>query len=973
MTNVLPFPSREHAVAVATDFDMILTVYKDGVEHAVAIHAVNPQRAAPNPSMPNGNIFKIDEFPGVTMRLELVASAASPENGIPFMVTNAMKADLARRGFSPEQVSNMTPAGARRIVSGGELIKIDDWIASSLASAAKAGPSNAVLADEVTVRKFLEIINAQAKRAIGDAEKPGVLQISRLHPNDDILVPSRFAISEVEQMTKAAVGDAAAGHNVYIEGRTVRADLKGSKRGSIADTEWVFAFTVDSDNDKGKAGIVTAEASLIVESGGPGNFHYWYFLDRAVTAAQAKETGNAIKAASGADANTGVITQPYRIAGTPNFPNATKRERGRVVAETRIIAHSGKLWTASELLDAFKAAPNPDAHKESSKSGNVYGVFSERRWQTEDSLPKELLKLIVDGVRGEDEDRSTEFFRVVGNLKRRYWTLDAIVALFEKYPEGVAAKYAIDGRIRDETERAYNKVTAPYRPELPTIGIVKGNLTEIVQQVEDALSKAGVPIFERSNEVVYPDTQKFDAGGGRETVVASLSRFTPDVLRHDIDRSANFCTWVVNRKTGELDPVPTDPPKDITNLVLNNKRYWPHKPVSGVITTPLLRPDGTLLGGDVPHYDPATRLYYSPGLKVPPIADKPTREDALAALDLYNGLLDEFPFIDTDSKTGGSVSKSVALSALLTPLARPAMDVAPMHLFVAHTAGSGKSYLVEVASMIATGAIPAVASMASTEEELEKRLSSLIMRGAPIISLDNANRDIEDSVLLCQMLTQARVSLRILSRSEMPEYDCRATVFATGNNVNVVGDLTRRTLPCHLDRGVERPELHSFELAPVEMVKVDRGRYVAAGLIIIKAYIAAGAPVCYSPLASYGQFSRFVRGPLIWLGQPDPAASMDAARAADPVTLGIRQLLSSGWLQTDMPYRARDIIERAANDTDLKELLERAAGDNRGEISNKRVGHWLKSICGRVVDGKRLMTCGTKQGSVQYVVQLVAG
>ncbi len=55
------------------------------------------------------------------------------------------------------------------------------------------------------------------------------------------------------------------------------------------------------------------------------------------------------------------------------------------------------------------------------------------------------------------------------------------------------------------------------------------------------------------------------------------------------------------------------------------------------------------------------------------------------------------------------------------------MDVAPMHSFCAHAAGSGKSYIVEIASTIATGDTCALASMAQKEEALEKRLSSLII------------------------------------------------------------------------------------------------------------------------------------------------------------------------------------------------------------------------------------------------------
>jgi putative DNA primase/helicase len=284
-------------------------------------------------------------------------------------------------------------------------------------------------------------------------------------------------------------------------------------------------------------------------------------------------------------------------------------------------------------------------------------------------------------------------------------------------------------------------------------------------------------------------------------------------------------------------------------------------------------------------------------------------------------------------------------------------------------AGSGKSYIVEIASTIATGDICAVASMASTEEELEKRLSSLIMRGAPIISLDNANRDIDDGVLLCQMLTQGRVSLRILGRSEQPEYDCRSTVFATGNNIAVVGDLTRRTLICNLDRGEERPELHNFMRKPVEMIKADRGKYVAAGLTIIRAYLAAGAPAVYEPLASYDQWSRLVRAPLIWLGEQDAVASMDEARDNDPERAAIREFLpyAAEKYGVGSYFRAGDVFRDSNDNEELKEILAPVASD-KGNLTAQSVGYWLRSIKGRVEDGHRLQAKKGKR-TLQYFVE----
>ena len=118
-----------------------------------------------------------------------------------------------------------------------------------------------------------------------------MLQLFRINPFDEkVAVPCRFQLDDVDHLVKTALTDAAAGHNVYIEARTVRDDLKGNKRGELEDTVWVLGLVVDSDADKGKGGNVTAKPSLAVETS-RGNYHLWYLFDRAIPAAQARAIG----------------------------------------------------------------------------------------------------------------------------------------------------------------------------------------------------------------------------------------------------------------------------------------------------------------------------------------------------------------------------------------------------------------------------------------------------------------------------------------------------------------------------------------------------------------------------------------------------------------------------------------------------------------------------------------------------------
>jgi hypothetical protein len=69
------------------------------------------------------------------------------------------------------------------------------------------------------------------------------------------------------------------------------------------------------------------------------------------------------------------------------------------------------------------------------------------------------MELVRNGV--PPPDRSDQFFHAVKWLKDLRWSIADIVALLERYPNGIANKYAVDDRIEKEVIRAYG------RPETP--------------------------------------------------------------------------------------------------------------------------------------------------------------------------------------------------------------------------------------------------------------------------------------------------------------------------------------------------------------------------------------------------------------------------------------------------------------------------------------------------------------------------
>ena len=118
----------------------------------------------------------------------------------------------------------------------------------------------------------------------------------------------------------------------------------------------------------------------------------------------------------------------------------------------------------------------------------------------------------------------------------------------------------------------------------------------------------------------------------------------------------------------------------------------------------------------------------------------PSKRLAEAALVRILRLLETFDFVSRDDR-------AVALSLIFTAVARRGLNFVPLQGFDAPVAGSGKSMLVDIASILATGHEAGVIAQGESREEAEKRLSAILMRGDPLIAIDNCELPLEGVVL----------------------------------------------------------------------------------------------------------------------------------------------------------------------------------------------------------------------------------
>lgn len=483
----------------------------------------------------------------------------------------------------------------------------------------------------------------------------------------------------------------------------------------------------------------------------------------------------------------------------------------------------------------------------------------------------------------------------------------------------------------------------------PIVELLAGKLSETATLAEKALIASGLPIFSRGDTLVRPVVEEVDAAHGARTTIARFATFDAVALRDWMSRSTQFHRY--DGRMGEL--VTADPSLDLAATILSRAGQWPFPPVGGVLTTPTLRPDGTVLF--TPGYDRATRLLLLSPPEMPPIPSFPTREDAERSLALIEELFSEFPFVD-------QASLSVALSATLTAMGRGAIPVAPAHAASASTPGTGKSYTWDIVASICIGQRCPVLAAGRNEEETEKRLGAALIAGQQLISIDNVSNGLGGDAL-AQLIERPIVEVRVLGRSELVRVESRATVFATGNNLQIMGDLTRRVLLARLDANTERPEFRQFKRNPVATVLAARGDYIAAALTVLRAYEVAGKPDRAPRLASFEAWSDLVRSSLIWLGRADPVETMETARAEDPLLALFRSVVAT-WAAHFGTGRgtARTAAEvlKIAEGYDVDETFVALKGavlavaSNHGRPDARTFGKWLSKHRGRITAGLRL-------------------
>ena len=242
--------------------------------------------------------------------------------------------------------------------------------------------------------------------------------------------------------------------------------------------------------------------------------------------------------------------------------------------------------------------------------------------------------------------------------------------------------------------------------------------------------------------------QSKDAAVIRQAGALTLVRADPDLVRRDLARFADVLKW--DQRAGCYSPA--DLGTTYARAFLSAApELVAFSIVKGIATVPIMRDDGAISLAD--GYDVHSQFIFDTGgvdftrLSIPAT---PTSSDVAAALSTLKEPFQDFAFVS-------EADRSVVLSAILSSVARPTLGTCPLHGFSAPSFGAGKTMCCEIISEISTGTTITTVAPGHSQEELEKRIDSLVLAGDPLVCLDNISEALGGNNL-CALLTSGSIA-----------------------------------------------------------------------------------------------------------------------------------------------------------------------------------------------------------------------
>lgn len=341
---------------------------------------------------------------------------------------------------------------------------------------------------------------------------------------------------------------------------------------------------------------------------------------------------------------------------------------------------------------------------------------------------------------------------------------------------------------------------------------------------------------------------------------------------HPVDRTALTHTVESSLQPIKLnkdgDEIPTRIDTTALDLVLYRLLHDLPK-VEGVSRSPFIRADGTICNDQ--GYDETSRIYLASTARVD-VPDNPTPDDVEAAVALIDDLIVDFPLATASDRAH-------VFAFLLTLVTRHLVPLTPLFAIDGNGPGVGKNLLSECCTYVGIGEWAQTDPLPLDSEEQRKQITAMMSTGRSVAIFDEAH--IISGTSLARLITSTTWGDRLLGYSKQVSYPNRLTVVALGNNVEVQGDMPRRTILIRLSSDDARPELRSgFRHDDLRAwVEQNRSALLTSLLTIMRAWACAGSPDGSSRLGSFDAWARMIGGALEVAGVGGFLANVEEMRS----------------------------------------------------------------------------------------------